>query len=93
MNKAFWTRHPVSPDLKCVEMKDRVQGRVMQETGDATSDALVVYFRKASLRFRQELSRVYPESTATPLSVRETGAPLKPSPQKMMPKQEKRKKK
>jgi hypothetical protein len=51
MNEAVWKRFPTSPDMHCVGIKDRVQGKVMEETRHATPETLVAYFRNASRRF------------------------------------------
>ena len=70
MSNPFWKAFPTLPGLHCIEMKDRVQGNVMDETRELTPTALIAYFRNASRRFRREVGRTYPESVATPMTVR-----------------------
>ncbi|MBI5242708.1 MAG: hypothetical protein HY922_03360 [Elusimicrobia bacterium] len=58
-----------------MEMKDRAQARVAEETRDASPAALMVYFHEASRRFWREVGRACPESAAAPMTVRETDRP------------------
>lgn len=71
MNNPFWRRFPVIQSMRCIEMKNYVQLRIMDETRDATPDAIVTYFREASRRFRREAGRAYPEIPTDALAVRE----------------------
>lgn len=75
MSNSIWERFPLTPGLHCVEMKDRAQARVAEETRDASPAALAAYFREASRRFWREVGRAYPESAAAPMTVRETDRP------------------
>ena len=75
MSNPIWQRFPITPGLRSVEMKDRLQARVMEETRGAAPVALVAYFRDASRRFWREVGRAYPESVAPPMAVRETDKP------------------
>ena len=77
MNNIFWKRYPTLRDLHCVEMKDRVQSKVMAETREATPEALVSYFHAASRRFWRQVGGAYPESVATPMTVHETTDPYR----------------
>ena len=72
MSNPFWKRFPTLPGLHCVEMKDHVQGRVREETRDATPEGLVAYFHEASRHFWREIGRAYPESAATLMTVKES---------------------
>ena len=72
MNKKFWKQFPVMPDLHCLELKDRIQARVIEETRDTSPAGLVAYFRHASRHFLKKVGQVYPESTPTLLTVHET---------------------
>ena len=72
MSNPIWRRFPVAPELHCIEMKDRAQDRIMEETRNAAPDALVAYFREASRRFWREIGRDYPEFASTRMAVRET---------------------
>ena len=72
MSSQIWQRFPVAPGLHSLEMKDRLQERVMEDTRDASPAALVVYFREASRRFWREVGCTYPETVASPMVVRET---------------------
>jgi hypothetical protein len=69
MSSQLWQRFPVEPGLHTLEMKDRLQERVMEDTKGASPAALVDYFRKASRRFRHEAGRACPESVASPILV------------------------
>jgi hypothetical protein len=69
MSSQLWQRFPVEPGLHTLEMKDRLQERVMEDTKGAAPAALVDYFRKASRRFRHEAGRAYPESVASSMLV------------------------
>ena len=51
MSSPLWQRFPVEPGLHALEMKDRLQERVTEDTKGASPAALVGYFRKASRRF------------------------------------------
>jgi hypothetical protein len=75
MSNPIWQRYPVSPGLRCVEMKDRAQARVVQDTRGVSPAALVTYFREASHRLWRDAKRPYPESATAPLEVRETDEP------------------
>jgi len=57
MSNAIWQRYPVIPGLHSVEMKDKLQERIMEETRGASPAALIAYFREASRRFRREPGR------------------------------------
>ncbi len=57
MSSSIWDRYPPASDIRCVEMKDRLQDRVARETRNASVDELVVYFRDASRRFWEEMGR------------------------------------
>lgn len=65
MSNAIWQRYPVTPGLHCVEMKDRLQERVMEETRGASTAVLVAYFQEASRRFWREVGRAYPGAVET----------------------------
>ena len=69
MNSPLWQRFPVEPGLHALEMKDRMQERVMKDTKGASPAALVDYFRKASRRFRDEVGCTRPESVTSPILV------------------------
>ena len=69
MSSTLWQRFPVEPGLHALEMKDRLQERVMEDTEGATPAALVDYFREASRRFRHETGCEDPESIASPVLV------------------------
>jgi hypothetical protein len=69
MSSPLWQRFPVEPGLHTLEMKDRLQERVMEDTKDASPAALVDYFRKASRRFWHEVGCAYPESVDSPTLV------------------------
>ena len=69
MSSPLWQRFPVEPGLRVLEMKDRLQERVMEDTKGASPAALVGYFRKASRRFWHEVGCAYPESVASPMLV------------------------
>lgn len=71
MSSRIWQRFPVTPGLHSLEMKDRLQERVMEDTRGASPAALVVYFREASRRFWREVGCAYPETVASPMVVRE----------------------
>jgi hypothetical protein len=71
MSSPFWQRFPIEPELHSLEMKDRLQERVMEDTRGAAAAALVAYFREASRRFRHEADRAHPESVASPVLVRD----------------------
>ncbi|MDY0168717.1 MAG: hypothetical protein RBS80_19365 [Thermoguttaceae bacterium] len=60
MSDSIWDRFPQASDIRCVEMKDQLQGRVSRETRNASADELVAYFHDASWRFWQEMGRPYP---------------------------------
>ena len=72
MFSSVWQRFPVAPGLHSLELKDRLQKRVMEDTKGASPAALVAYFREASRRFWREVGCAYPESDALPTAVRET---------------------
>jgi hypothetical protein len=55
MSSPLWQRFPVEPGLRALEMKDRPQERVMEDTKGASPAPIASYFRKASRRFRQEV--------------------------------------
>jgi len=57
MSSSFWNRFPPASDIRCVEMKDRLQDRVSRETRNASPDELVAYFRNAARRFWQQMGR------------------------------------
>jgi len=65
----LWQRFPVEPGLHTLELKDRLQERVMEDTRGASPEALLAYFRKASRRFWAEVGCAYPESDASPMMV------------------------
>jgi len=69
MSSPLWQRFAVEPGLHALEMKDRLQERVMEDTKGATPAALVDYFHEASRRFRHESGREDPESIASPVLV------------------------
>jgi hypothetical protein len=69
MSSSLWQRFPVEPGLHTLEMKDRLQERVMEDTKGASPAALVAYFREASHRFWQEVGCAYPESVTSPMLV------------------------
>ena len=69
MSSPLWQRFPVEPGLHTLEMKDRLQERVTEDTKGAAPAALVGYFREASRRFRQKAGCVYPESVTSPILV------------------------
>jgi hypothetical protein len=69
MTSPLWQRFPVEPGLHTLEMKDRLQERVMEDTKGASPVALVDYFRKASRRFWQEVGCAYPGSDTSPMLV------------------------
>jgi len=71
MSSSLWQRFPVEPGLNTLEMKDRLQERVMEDTRGASPAALLAYFRKASRRFWDEVGCAYPESVASPMLVRD----------------------
>ena len=71
MSSSLWQRFPVEPGLHTLEMKDRLQERVMEDTRGASPAALLAYFRKASRRFWDEVGCAYPESVASPMLVRD----------------------
>jgi hypothetical protein len=69
MSSPLWQRFPVEPGLHTLEMKDRLQERVTEDTIGASPAALVGYFREASRRFWHEVGCAYPESVASPILV------------------------
>jgi len=69
MSSSLWQRFPVEPGLHALEMKDRLQERVMGDTKGASPAALMDYFRAASRRFWQEVGCVYPESVTSTMLV------------------------
>ena len=69
MSSPLWQRFPVEPGLHALEMKDRLQERVMEDTKGASPAVLVDYFREASRRFWQEVGCAYPESVTSPMLV------------------------
>ena len=69
MSSPLWQRFPVEPGLHTLEMKDRLQERVMEDTKGAPPAALVDYFRKASRRFWHEVGCAHPESIDSPILV------------------------
>lgn len=71
MSSPLWRRYPVEPGLHTLEMKDRLQERVVEDTRDASPEALLAYFRKASHRFWDEVGCAYPESVASPVMARD----------------------
>lgn len=71
MSSPLWQRFPVEPGLHTLEMKDRLQERVLEDTRGASPAALLAYFRKASRRFWHEVGCAYPESAASPILVRD----------------------
>jgi predicted component of type VI protein secretion system len=71
MSSPFWQRFPVQPGLHSLEMKDRLQEQVMEDTRGAATVALVAYFREASRRFWREVGCAYPEPVASPMLVRD----------------------
>jgi hypothetical protein len=71
MSSLFWQRFPVEPGLNTLEMKDRLQERVMEDTRGAAAAALVAYFREASRRFRREVGCACPDSVASPMLARD----------------------
>ena len=72
MSSRIWQRFPVAPGLHSLELKDRLQERVMEDTRDASPAGLVAYFREASRRFWREVGYAYPETVAAPMVVRDT---------------------
>ncbi len=60
MSDSIWDRFPAACDIRCVELKDQLAGRVARETRNVSADELVAYFRDASRRFWQEMGRPYP---------------------------------
>jgi uncharacterized protein YhfF len=54
-----------------MEMKDRLQQRVLEDTKGASTASLVAYFRRASRRFWDEVGCAYPDSVASPMLVRD----------------------
>ena len=75
MSSLFWQRFPVEPVLHSLEMKDRLQERVMEDTRGAAAAVVVAYFREASRRFWREVNCANPESVASPMAVREPDRP------------------
>jgi hypothetical protein len=71
MSSPLWRRFPVEPGLHTLEMKDRLQERVMEDTKGASPEALLAYFRKASRRFWDEVGCTCPDSTASPMLARD----------------------
>jgi len=71
MSSALWQRFPIEPGLHTLELKDRLQERVREDTRGATPEALVAYFRKASRRFWDEVGCACPKSAASPVFVRD----------------------
>ena len=71
MSSLLWQRFPVEPGLHTLEMKDRLQERVMEDTRGAAVATLVAYFREASRRFWREAGCAYPQSSASPMLVRD----------------------
>jgi hypothetical protein len=69
MSSPLWQRFPIEPGLHAVEMKDRLQERVMEDTKDASPAAVVDYFREASRRFRRQTDRAQAESATSPVLV------------------------
>ena len=69
MSSPLWQRFPVEPGLHALEMKDRLQERVMEDTKGASAAALVGYFREASRRLWHEVGCAYPESVTSPMLV------------------------
>jgi len=69
MSSLLWQRFPVEPGLHTLELKDRLQERIMKETRGASPEALVAYFRKASHRFWDEVGCAHPGSEASPMMV------------------------
>ncbi|MBM3332523.1 hypothetical protein FJY68_11865 [candidate division WOR-3 bacterium] len=69
MSSTLWKRFPVEPGLHTLDMKDRLQERVMEDTKGASPEALLAYFRRASRRFWDEVGGAYPESEASPVLV------------------------
>ncbi|MCX6843579.1 MAG: hypothetical protein NTX53_14995 [candidate division WOR-3 bacterium] len=69
MSSPLWQRFPVEPGLHALEMKDRLQERVTEDTEGASPAALVDYFRRASRRFWQEVACPYPESVTSQMVV------------------------
>ncbi len=72
MSNSFWAKFPALPDLHCVEMKDRIQDQIRQETRNVSPEGIIAYFHDAACRFRLEVGRAYPESTVPLMSVQET---------------------
>jgi hypothetical protein len=79
MNSSFWEKHTGPFDIDCLELKDRLQERVRQDTIKETPEAVVEYFREASRRFQMEQKSFYQTASAAPMSVRE---PEEPAPEK-----------
>ncbi|MBN2465873.1 hypothetical protein JXD38_09675 [candidate division WOR-3 bacterium] len=71
MSSPLWRKYPVDPGLHTLELKDRLQERVMEDTRGASPEALVAYFRKASRRFWDEVGCAYPESISSPTLARD----------------------
>ena len=71
MSNPLWQRFPVEPGLHTLEMKDRLQERVVEDTRGAAAAALVAYFREASRRFRREVGCACPDSAASPMFARD----------------------
>lgn len=69
MSSPSWQRFPVEPGLHALEMKDRLQKRVMEDTKGASPEALIGYFRRASRRFWQEAGCAHPEFVTSPMLV------------------------
>ncbi len=76
MSSSLWDRYPPASDIRCVEMKDRLQERVTRETRRASVDELVAYFRNASRRFRQEMGRPDPPAGDEATAEGEKAPPL-----------------
>jgi hypothetical protein len=71
MSSPFWQRFPVQPGLHSLEMKDRLQKQVMEDTRGAAAAALVAYFREASRRFWRGVDHDYPDPVASSILVRD----------------------
>ena len=72
MSDSIWDHFPAASDIRCVEMKDQLAGRVARETRHASADELVAYFRAASRRFWQEMGRPYPPARENAMAAGET---------------------
>jgi hypothetical protein len=71
MSSRIWQKFPVTPGLHVLEMKDRCQKQVMEDTRGASPVALVAYFREASRRFWRVVDGTGAETVESPMVVRD----------------------